>query len=351
VPLPFSVRSRLRLFSTVAFLTIASTRPAAAGTSVTMTFTGPGRRVAPVVQAQLLVTAWGVSERHDLAVEGNVVRLDLQASRPEFVARFADVRGVVYVKATGYPPLLSQAFSWPTPGAPAIIDFRNGRRVIVPEGVDARLHVTLRTPVRRRIRLVDPAGRPIARTKVEMAAYWQAPNHCGFFNGRDVLATAVSNDVGVIDVPDLDGQYAFGLLERYMVFADADSSLPPTGSGLQGLVTSLRQAETTLKVRRYQRRRLVIDILDKGRPLSGAVLWADMALGVCGAGYGKLATADAGGRIIVDAFYPEMWQGFWVCAGREQAWVMPDGSTLPATIDVRVTPGGRQNSFAGLCGK
>jgi hypothetical protein len=350
VSFPGSTRS-LELFGILLYVATTGYGPAGVATSVTLTFQGPTRAPLAITHAQLLVTAWGVAERYDLAVDGSVLRLDLEATRPEFADRFTDEKAFIYIKAAGYPPLMSEAFTWPAPNVPTVIDFRNGRRAVIAQGEHAKLTVSLRASVPRRIRLVDNSGRTVSGTKVETAAYWNAPNHCGFLNGRDVLATGVSDEDGVIQVPDLDGPYAFGLLEPYIVFADADNSLPASGSPTQGLIASLSQLETNLIVRRYERRRLEINIVDKAKPLPNAVLWSDMALGVCGAGYGKLGTADSSGRIVVEAFYPEMWQRFWVCAGARQAWVMPDDGKLPATIDVSATPGAKQNWFASLCGR
>src|SRR5215510_12457432 len=130
----------------------------AAQTSVTLTFWSPLGERAPVTRAQLLVTAWGVAEKYELQVESNVVRVDLEATRPEFAEKIADASGFIYIKAAGYAPLMSQAFTWPAREVPAVIDFRNGRSVTVPQGTEARLEVTLRRPVPRRIRLLDNHG-------------------------------------------------------------------------------------------------------------------------------------------------------------------------------------------------
>jgi hypothetical protein len=319
---------------------------AVAQTSVSLAFQNAAGEPVPITRAQLLVTAWGVSEQHDLPYEGNVVRLDLAGTRPTFADGISDTRGVVYVKADGYTPILSQAFAWPTSSAPSVIDFRNRQRVVVAQNMQAALTVMMRRPIERRIRVVDGSGRAMAGIKLEAAAYWNAPNHCGFLNGRDVLLSEVTPADGTLDVPDVDGSYAISVRDPVIVFTDKRI---PVGSRGSDVVLTLTSALTTLHVRRYRREVLNVDIVDNGQPLPGAVLWADVGLGVCGAGYGPLATADAQGRVQVDDFYPEEWSTFWVCADRKQVWVLPEKSRLPRKIDVSVTPSGKKH-MAASCG-
>jgi hypothetical protein len=197
---------------------------------------------------------------------------------------------------------------------------------------------------------VDLSGRAIAGAKVEAAAYWRTPNHCGFMNGRDVLASGSTNEDGTMVVPDIDGPLAFSLLEQEMLFADAENDYP-AGFARQGLIATLSGPDTTLRVRRYNRQRLALDILGNGKPVPGAVLWSDMGLGVCGAGYGPLATANSEGRMRVEPFFPEMWRNYWICAGGKQVWVLPQDGKLPARIDIGVTPSAGPNGFANVCGK
>ena len=321
---------------------------ATAQTALTLVFHGPVREPVPITRAQLLVAAWGVSLQYDLEVEGNVLKIDLEATRPEFAGKIADTSGFVYVKAAGYAPLMSEAFTWPAQNAPTVIDFRNGRRLTIAQGTEATLDVVLRRPAPRRVRLIDIDGRAVAGVKVEAAAHWNTPNHCGFLNGRDVVVAEVTNATGAIDVPDVDGPYAFSLLDSRMVLADADNSVR-AGSPRYGLITSLNTAETILRVRRYERRPLAIDIVRDRKPVPKAVLMADMGLGVCGAGYGPLGTADARGRIRIDAFYSEMWTNYWVCAEQKQVWILPPDGQLPALIDVGVTPSVEANLPVDRC--
>src|SRR6478672_7963137 len=93
--------------ATVLFSTVLHGH-AFAQTSVTLAFHGPLQERVRITTARLFVTAWAVSEDHDLPVEGNVVRLDLEATRPEFADRIADTSGFIYVKAAGDAPIISE---------------------------------------------------------------------------------------------------------------------------------------------------------------------------------------------------------------------------------------------------
>jgi hypothetical protein len=197
--------------------------------------------------------------------------------------------------------------------------------------------------------VTDTNGRALTGVKVETAAHWDTPNYCGFLNGRDVLASGTTGSGGTLDIPDVDGQYAFVLGDDTMVFTDADNSF--SAAGRQGLVASLSRPETTLQVHRFRRETLSLDILGDGKPVPEAVLWADRGLGVCGAGDAPIATADSRGHIQVKDFYREIWSTFWLCAGPKQAWVMPDDGRLPSKITVGVTRSAEPNQFADRCGK
>src|SRR5262245_26853257 len=109
-----------RLLALTALLSLVLHANATAATSVALAIQGPQRDAVSITRAQLFVTGWGIAEEHDLPIQGNVVQLDLDATRPEFAARIADTRGFIYIKAAGYAPLISQPFTWPTPTAPAV---------------------------------------------------------------------------------------------------------------------------------------------------------------------------------------------------------------------------------------
>jgi hypothetical protein len=317
---------------------------------VSLALRGPRQEQVAITSAQLFVTAWGVSEEYALPIDGDRVRVDLDKTRPGFAAQIADTRGFIYVKADGYSPLMSEAFTWPSPDTPTVIDFRSGRRLTIAPGIQASLDVPMRRSRPRRVRLVDRAGRPLRGAAVEAAAYVPTPNHCGFLSRKDVLASEPTNTAGIIDIPDLDGPYVFSLLERDVLFVDGDEG-SAAGFARHGPIVTLRSQETTLRVRRYERRALAVHVVANGKPVSGAVLWSDMELGLCGAGPEPLARADSQGRMRLEPFYPEEWRNVWICAEGRPVWVLPPGGEIPPRIDVGVTRSGKPGDVADVCGR
>jgi hypothetical protein len=318
---------------------------AAQGRSITVGLVSPERQPVSGARVQLLITSWGVSDEYELPVRGHVLDLDFTALAARVGRVDSSTSAFIYIKAGGYTPLMSQPFPWPLIAA-ATIDFRGGRTIRTDAGVTPQA-VQLRRALPRRIHFVDQQDRPYAGAKIEAAAYWNTPNHCGVMLGRDVLATGVTDASGSVDVPDVDGNHAIVIHEDRVMFADAVSEWPVRQVAT---VRRLTQADTTLRVHRFQPRRLSVDIIAAGHPVAGAVLWADMGFGACGAGYGPLGTADARGRVSQDVFYPEEWKAYWICAGGKRIWISPD-SQLPATINVGVTPSFDVTGGADLCPK
>jgi hypothetical protein len=315
---------------------------ALAATSMTLRFRTADGEPARVTRAELLVTAWGVSEEQPLPVRDDVVVLDLEATRPEFADRFADERGYVYIEADGHVPVISQAFEWPSAERDAvIIDFRRGRERIVRFGESASLDVVLQKVQPRSIRVIDQANRPIAGLEIAVALNWNAPNHCGFLNGRKDLATRVTDSRGILRVPDVDGTYALTIIERRTVFVDATTDFGQ-------IVTPLTDTETTLEVRRYERHGLTMEVLQDGKAVSNAVLWADMGLGACGASHTILGVSDTAGRVEVREYYPEEWRNFWLCVNDTPVWVQHD-LPLPPKLDVGSASGTVPRDFAMPC--
>jgi hypothetical protein len=337
----------MRLARLVALLLFVLSGRGAAQT-LSIEFHGAAGEPVPITRAQILMTGWGAYDQKDLPFTGNVVQLDLGRTRPDFAVGLADSRGFIYVKADGYAPIMSQAFTWPSEKAPtSVISFRN-RQLAMVKG-HARLSVQMRRPLPRRIRLVDTDSNPVAGVRVVAAAYWSSPNHCGFLAGRDVFVTDVTRADGTLDVPDVDGLHAFTLEERLIVF-DERVRIEDGWPG-KDLVLPLTNAETTLHVRRYRAQRLAVDLVDNGQPLPRAVLWADMGAGTCGAGTVPLATADARGRVVLDEFYPDFWHYYWVCVNGTLTWITPgERQRLPRTLDIARAPSGdKNNRFPSMC--
>lgn len=314
--------------------------------SIAVELVNAERQPVPGARARLFITWWGGSDEYDLPVRGDVLELDFRELAARVGRRLdTSTNAFIYIKADGYAPLMSEAFAWPLRPA-ATIDFRDGRTIPTNPRVSSPT-VQLRRPLSRRIRFVDEQDRPYAGAKIEAAAYWDTPNHCGVMVGRDVLFTGVTNASGIVEIPDVDGNHAIVIHERRVVFADAVSEWPVRQIAT---VRRLTQTATTLRVHRFQPERLSVDIISAGRPVVGAVLWADMGFGTCAASSGPLGTADARGHVSRDVFYREEWKAFWVCAGGKQIWVSPD-TKLPSTIDVGVTPSFALSGGADLCGR
>jgi len=334
------------LLVAIALLTCGTS--ARAQTAVTLALRGPAQEAVAVAEAHLFITGWGSAERVGLPVDGNLVRLDLDATRPDAASPTADITAFVYVKAPGYAPLMSEAFTWTPDAEPILIDFRNGRRVRVARGARATLDVAMRRASARRVRIVDLDNRPVSGVSVEVAAYWPTPNYCGFTLGKDVLLTSATNDVGALDLPDVDGPYLFTLGEDVLRFAGGDGRVAAAVRP-QELVAMLSGAESTFRVRRYSRVPLALTILSDGKPLPGVVLWSDKVLDTCATGRAPLATAAADGHLQADDFYPELWETYWLCAGGKQVWALPEGGRLPPTIDVSLTRGAAPTGTASTC--
>jgi hypothetical protein len=333
------------LLVALACISGAATEVAAQGPTVTLTLVNSAQQPIGGARARLFITSWGISDEYDLPVRGHLVQLDFTALAGRVAVVNVDTVAFIYIKADGYAPLMSEPFAWPLRPT-AGIDFREGRTTR-PDSKASQLTVQLRRPLPRRIRFLDQHGRAFAGANVSAAAYWNTPNHCGVMAGQDTLFKGVTDASGLVDIPDVDGAHAIVVHEDHVVFADAASDWPVRQVAT---VRRLTETVTTLRVRRFEPRRLSVDITDAGRPVAGAVLWADMGFGTCAAGYGPLATADARGRISLDEFFPENWKAYWVCAGGRQVWMSPD-SELPATIILGVTRSAPINGMADTCAK
>jgi hypothetical protein len=311
----------------------------AAAQTVTVALVNADGQPVAGARAQLLIASWGHTEQFDLPVRGHILHFNLNDGR---VSTLQPPNAFIYIKADGYAPLMSEEFAWP-PRRAATIDFREGRTIKTSGTSQASL--PLRRPLPRRVRFIDQDGRPFAGAKVSAAAYWDTPNHCGVMVGQDTLFTGVTNAAGDIDIPDVDGNHAIVIHERQVLFADAVSEWPVRQIAT---VRRLTQTATTLRVHRLKPERLSVDIVNAGRPVVGAVLWADMGFGTCAASSGPLGTSNAQGHVSRDVFYREEWKAYWVCVGAKQIWVSPD-TRLPSRIDVGVTPSFELSGGADLC--
>ena len=62
----------------------------------------------------------------------------------------------------------------------------------------------------RRIRFVDPGGRPWSGLKVHASMFWSSANHCAILTGSESLGGHVTDVAGWVELPDGEFEYALG---------------------------------------------------------------------------------------------------------------------------------------------
>ena len=197
-------------------------------TTLNLKFVDTGGHPVQVTKAELLLVSWGrEQERIELETSGNDLTLNLERewlrSRwPPPVARHPfDEHMGVYLYLQAPPPLAdiqSDRFLWPS-GAPrqsashgetTTITFPREQQAVVPDGADVCMKLTFRPKAPRRVRFVDPRGRPWRNLKVSVYRYWSAANHCAIWTGAEWLGSHVAEATGWIEVPD--GEFTYGLV-------------------------------------------------------------------------------------------------------------------------------------------
>src|SRR5262245_28066513 len=138
----------LRALAT-SLLCLAGGSASAAG--IELSFRGPAGERVGISHAELLLVAWGHTERLPPPAGGGRPPLDL--SEEWLRARFSGLasleRAYLYVRADGYAPLRSEPIAWPGSlfaGESVRIDFGGGRTATVADGEERRLSLTLRRP-------------------------------------------------------------------------------------------------------------------------------------------------------------------------------------------------------------
>lgn len=333
-----------------------------------------GQAVRPT-SAELLLVAWGDAVR--LNLESGVLErsygsrrmviregaggLTLALGKPlvlpldeawlhsRWPERFQDMSGVyLYFMADGYVPIRSERFLWIGSHGdgfgPRISDteirFPGRNPVKVTEGQSAECELVFRRPRDRFIRLVDDDAQPVPGVKVTTYMYWSAENHCGALSGADPMGFANSGEDGRVQVPDGDYQYAIVFEKELYVLNEPDawSDLPPR------LIIYLTKPETTLKLHRWRRRPLEIEVTTNDDPSPGLGIYGCLARCSCGACCGPLARhrdqethmeTDTNGRFNLSDFYPEEFDRVFISndAGKE-IW-SEDPRKWPATGIIR----------------
>lgn len=306
-------------------------------TMLELNFVDTDGRPLQVAKAELLLVAWGQTERIELETSTNGLILDLE---PDWLRsrwphqRFDDQDGVyLYLQAPPLAAIRSHQFRWP--GAwgyqgTTTIGFPGGRHVTVEAGTEADMTLAFRPRITRRVRIVDPEGAPIAGVEIGVSMFWSARNHCAFLDGREPLGTHVTDDDGWIEVPDGDFEYALTLGR-----GTSDQEFVESRVLGSRLVTYLTEPATEVVVREFPVRPLEMRVRRGGEPAVGidlTVYYDDC----CGACSRRVATTDADGRIRLDWFRPERYYWVWLEDEGGELWRSEVASLPDGIVEVRL---------------
>lgn len=299
-------------------------------TTLELNFVDTDDRPVEVVKAELLLVAWGNTERIELATSGNSLSLSLE---PDWLRTrwrgFDEHMGVyLYLQAPPLAAIRSYCFLWP--GAKAawtercgrgensgatVIAFPGGREVLVKEGTMASMTLGFRPRTSRRVRMVDARSEPLPGVAVDVSMFWSDFNHTGFLAGAEPLGDHLTDANGWIEVPDGDFEYVLELDRSRHVFVEANYPALPWR-----LVTYLVKPTTEVIIHPFPVRRLEMRVRRGGQPAEGVHLYGHMA--EChGAGcWGPLATTDESGHIWLDEFRPESLSSIWLADDDGELW-------------------------------
>ena len=133
-------------------------------TTLDLNFVGPDARPVHVAKAELLLVAWGETRRIELDTSTAALRVvldrDWLRSRWDW---FDDQEGVyLYLQAPPLAAIQSDRFKWlgVEDAGSVTIAFPRGQEVVVEEGTKASTTLAFRSRTARRVRIVDPDGRP-----------------------------------------------------------------------------------------------------------------------------------------------------------------------------------------------
>lgn len=282
------------------------------GGSLQLHFQDEGGAPVEIELAELLVAAWGETDRIELATGGDSLRIPTDADwLPARWQRAATDYHFVYLhlRAPGFAPIRSHRFPWPgSESADGVVTVRfpHGNEAALAEGVDAEVVVPFRRPIKRRLHLVDREGTAASDIGLKGYMYWSAENHCGVLDGADPLGTFVTDEGGIIEVPDGDFEYVFELLSRTRASFDAGNSVFQNR-----LRIYLTEPVTQVVLHRWQPQTLELRVVRGTRPLPRMALVARVPA-CCGACEGIIGVSDAGGGVIVRDFYREAWEQLYL---------------------------------------
>ena len=168
----------------------------------------------------------------------------------------------------------------------------------------------------RRVRFVDPSGKPWSDLKVHASMFWSDANNCAILTGRKSLGSHLTDSAGWVELPDGEFEYAFDIAWGPRRFH---------GSLTEESRTPWRLVNRLLETRELVVRELAVEPLEvrvrrDGEPAVGLHLRAMSAVCVCGACDGPLGTTDERGRIRRDDFRPETVDEIWLVDGDKEVW-------------------------------
>lgn len=312
-------------------------------TEITFHFVDENGKSVTVSKAELLLVAWGYTERVVLPLDDSGHTLHLCMDESWLHAKWEGFKYMdgVYLSlvAPGFASIRSERFEWigvmDSSGVrldETRIDFPNTQSIAVQERQHEEFHLKFRKPQKRYLRVIDDDGKSVPGIKITSYMFWSNSNHCGFLSGADLLRVDETDTNGRISVADHDFEYAFVFdLEKYSLKNTGSPYLPPH------LMTHLHQTETTVYVHRWKSRTLQIYVRRAGVPFSGASLIATIAGCPCGACSGLLAVSDSNGMIALTDFYPDKWELIFFQQDGKIIW-QQKMEDLPATgtLEVRL---------------
>lgn len=308
-------------------------------TTLDLSFVGPDTRPVHVAKAELLLVAWGDTQRIELETSADGLRLvldrDWLRSRWD---RFDDQAGVyLYLQAPPLAAIQSHRFRWLGVADDAdsvTITFPRHEAVVVEAGKKATTTLLFRSRITRRVRIVDPAGQPRPGIAIDAHMFWSQYNHCAVLAGGEPLGSFVANSDGCIEVPDGDFEYALELGPQL----GSDHVIVANGRyERERLVTRLPRPETDVVVHRFPVRPLKIRVWRGQEPASEVWLHAHMANCPCGACSGPLAQTDEMGQIQLDEFRPEEWAWVWLADRDTEYWRTAPSTWSSGNVEVRLS--------------
>ena len=333
-------RSRRALFTLAVGLGLMLRAYPVWATSLHLEFVDTDGTPVQVAKAELLLSAWGMeAERVELETSPDGLSLELE---PEWLrSRWPPgwpsppggrplafrVGAHLYLQAPPLAAIQSDRFQWPggvpgdsvDPDRRTTITFPRGQEAVVPQGQHVRMTLVFRPRAPRRVRFVDPRGRPWSDFRFHTSMFWSDDNHCAVVTGSESLGSHVTDAAGWSELPDGEFVYALGIRWPHMYAGRSleDSRTP------QRLIARLTDPGSAVVVRELKVRPLEVRVRLGGKPAAGLHLRARGAFCGCGACDGPVGTTDGNGRIRREDFRPDSHDEIWLMDGDTEVWRSP----------------------------